>query len=144
MDREILLHEVILRRYEVKNWLTVKLTELTGSNAAPVSQKSSDCNATTGENYNLSLVQNTRTAGPVGILDKLMFGITPVLTVFYDPKKSASAESHLSCLKVVGTTQGQVSDTDTTAKKSESAIGKSVWDWGLVFVLGFWAVYAGL
>ncbi|PQE30989.1 vacuolar sorting VPS1 dynamin protein [Rutstroemia sp. NJR-2017a WRK4] len=131
---------------ESKNWLTVKLTELTGSNAAPFSQKSSDCNATTGENYNLSLVQSTRTSAAVssGTLQKLMFGITPVLTILYDPKNNASGESHLSCLKVVATSQGEVADTDPATKKSDSTLGKSVWGWGLGFVLGFWIAYTSL
>ncbi|KAJ8065161.1 hypothetical protein OCU04_005874 [Sclerotinia nivalis] len=134
-----------IQTIHINGWGNTIARELTGSNAAPFSQKSSDCNATTGENYNLSLVQNTRTAAAVlsGTLEKLMFGITPVLTILYDPKNSAGAESHLSCLKVVGTTQGQVTDTDPAAKKSESIVGKSVCGWGLGYVLGFWVVYTG-
>jgi hypothetical protein len=120
----------------------VKLTELTGPNAAPFSEKSPDCNATTGENYNLSLVQSTHTSAGVGTLQKLLFGITPVLTILYDPKNNASGESHLSCLKVVATSEGEVSDP--APKKSDSTLGKSVWGWGLGFVLGFWIAYTSL
>ncbi|PQE12559.1 hypothetical protein CJF30_00002431 [Rutstroemia sp. NJR-2017a BBW] len=127
-------------------WGNIIVRELTGSNAAPFSQKSSDCNATTGENYNLSLVQSTRTSAALssGTLQKLMFGITPVLTIIYDPKNNASGESHLSCLKVVATSQGEVADTDPAEKKSDGTVGKSVWGWGLGFVLGFWGAYASL
>ncbi|PQE08123.1 hypothetical protein CJF31_00008216 [Rutstroemia sp. NJR-2017a BVV2] len=99
-----------------------------------------------GENYNLSLVQSTRTSAAVlsGTLQKLMFGITPVLTILYDLKNNAGGESHLSCLKAVGTTQGEVTDTDPAAKKSDSTIGKSVWGGCLGSVLGFWVAYASL
>lgn len=91
------------------------LTELTGSSAARSSQSSQNCTATTGKDYSLSLVQSTRYTGAIdyGVVTRLLLGITPILTVFYDINDTvnASAETHLSCSKVLETKDDIVTDT---------------------------------
>ncbi|KAI9642416.1 hypothetical protein NHQ30_009221 [Ciborinia camelliae] len=119
------------------NWGTINVQELTGSNAPTPSQNSSDCHATTGEDYNLSFVHSTRFTGEigkqVGVLNQFGHGITPILTVFYDMHgtTNTSAETHLSCLKLVESTEGMVAS-------GASGIKRVYWSWA---VIGLWAFY---
>ncbi|TGO19807.1 hypothetical protein BTUL_0002g00520 [Botrytis tulipae] len=120
------------------SWGTIIVRELTGSSASKFPQSSQNCTATTGKDYNLSLVQSTRYTGAIdyGVVTRLLLGITPILTVFYDiyDTANARAETHLSCLKVLETKDGEVTDAPQ-ASTGVSGIKSKFWSWKLVIIL---------
>jgi hypothetical protein len=82
---------------------------LTGSNSTLSPVHLSTCNLTTGPSYNVALAESEffRSDTYVGYVSSFIFGVTPVLTVFYPnigqvvPANLEQAEAHLTCLKIV-------------------------------------------
>ncbi|TGO89844.1 hypothetical protein BPOR_0091g00100 [Botrytis porri] len=123
------------------SWGDVVAQGLRSSISPPSTPKSPDCIPTTGENYELSLVHNTTSSSIVDVshfallsdLAKGEFydGITPILTVLWNTSSLndtssiiASAESHLSCLKVVESANGEVGgDTSSPPISACSIMG---------------------
>ncbi|KAF5873737.1 uncharacterized protein Bfra_005201 [Botrytis fragariae] len=126
----------------------------------PSTPKSPDCIPTTGENYELSLIHNTTSSSIVDVAHFALLsdlargefydGITPILTILWNVSSSndtssitASAESHLSCLKVVESTNGEIGGDTSSPPKSEGSIMgiNRHWSWGLVTVIWGWIVF---
>lgn len=90
------------------SWGTVVAREITGLNA-PDPVTLSTCHPSTGvDNYRIALIETQSLNAYPNFADSLMsyiYGITPVLTVFYDQGGESTLlhepEAHLSCMKVV-------------------------------------------
>ncbi|TGO11276.1 hypothetical protein BTUL_0113g00060 [Botrytis tulipae] len=142
------------------SWGDIVAQGLSSPISPPSTPKSPDCIPPTGENYELSLIHNTK---PSSIVDVAHFallsdlakgafydGITPILTVLWNTSSLndtstivASAESHLSCLKVVESTNGEVGGDTSSPPKSEGSIMgiNGYWSWGLVTAVWGWIVF---
>lgn len=125
----------------------------------PNTPKSPDCIPTTGENYELSLIHNTTSSSIADVSHSVLLsdlakgkfydGITPILTVLWNTSSSndtsfiaTSAESHLSCLKVVESTNGEVGGTSSPTKSEGSVMGTDrYWNWGIVTVVWGWILF---
>ena len=125
----------------------------------PNTPKSPDCIPTTGENYELSLIHNTTSSSIADVSHSVLLsdlakgkfydGITPILTVLWNTSSfndtsfiATSAESHLSCLKVVESTNGEVGGTSSPTKSEGSVMGTDrYWNWGIVTVVWGWILF---
>ncbi|KAF7897368.1 hypothetical protein EAF00_005596 [Botryotinia globosa] len=142
------------------SWGDIVAQGLSSPLSPPSTPKSPDCIPTTGENYELSLIHTTTSSSIVNVAHfdllsdlakgALYDGITPILTVLWNTSTSndtstivAGAESHLSCLKVVESTNGEVGgDTSSPPKSEGSIIGiNEYWSWGLVTAVRGWIVF---
>ncbi|TGO51471.1 hypothetical protein BOTNAR_0355g00120 [Botryotinia narcissicola] len=117
------------------SWGDIVAQGLSSPISPPTRLKSPDCIPTTGENYDLSLIHNTTSSSIVDVahfallsdLAKSAFydAITPILTIFWNTSSLndtsaivASAESHLSCLKVIESTNREVGGNNSSPPKS--------------------------
>jgi hypothetical protein len=90
------------------SWGTVVAREITGHNA-PDPVNLSTCHPSTGgDDYRIALIETQSLTAYPNSTDSLMsyiYGITPVLTVFYNQGGESALlrkpEAHLSCMKVV-------------------------------------------
>ncbi|TGO76500.1 hypothetical protein BELL_0152g00100 [Botrytis elliptica] len=142
------------------SWGDIVAQGLSSPISPPNTPKLPDCIPTTGENYELSLIHNTTSSSIIDVthfallsdLAKGAFynGITPILTVLWNTSSSndtssitASAESHLSCLKVVESTNGEVGGDTSSPPKSEGSIMgiDKYWSWGIVTVVWGWIMF---
>ncbi|KAM0134844.1 hypothetical protein ACHAO1_005451 [Botrytis cinerea] len=141
------------------SWGDIFAQGLSSPISPPNTPKSPDCIPTTGENYELSLIHNTTSSSIADVSHSVLLsdlakgkfydGITPILTVLWNTSSfndtsfiATSAESHLSCLKVVESTNGEVGGTSSPTKSEGSVMGTDrYWNWGIVTVVWGWILF---
>jgi hypothetical protein len=94
----------------LKHSLTTRCAELTGSGSSLLPVQQSNCNISTGgQAYDIALAESEffRSKTYTSYVSAYIFGVAPVLTVFYPnnaPNSTLSlgqAKAHLTCLKIV-------------------------------------------